>query len=290
MDWFYLAFISAILSASAAVLQKKILFHLDALEFSFVLGLFNFFFALILLPQVSFSSLSSLTLIILYLKTILGALAFWNVMLAIKNMEISGALPLMVLTPVFVAVLSVFILDETLNNIEIYGMVLLLIGTYILEIKKNDKFIDPFKTLVKSKYHKYIFYALLLFSISSVVDKLILNEFKLTPFNFVLFQQLFLGINFTILLFIKSKNPVRILKKISKNNAGWIISISIITIGYRYTQIEAVKIAPVALVLSIKRTSVFFASIFGGKIFSESYLFKKGIAIIIMLTGAYLLT
>ncbi len=66
--------------------------------------------------------------------------------------------------------------------------------------------------------------------------------------------------------------------------------ISVITIGYRYTQIEAVKIAPVALVLSIKRTSVFFASIFGGKIFSESYLLKKGIAIIIMLIGAYLLT
>ena len=290
MDWFYLAFISAILSASAAVLQKKVLFDLDALEFSFVLGIFNFLFALILLPQVNFSSLSSLALIILYLKTILGALAFWNVMLAIKNMEISGALPLMVLTPVFVAVLSVFILNETLNSIEIYGMFFLLIGTYILEIKKNDKFIDPFKTLVQSQYHKYIFYALLLFSISSVIDKLILNEFKLTPFNFVLFQQLFLGINFTLLVLIKSKNPVTVFKKISKDNVGWIITISIITIGYRYTQIEAVKIAPVALVLSVKRTSVFFASIFGGKIFSEHFLLKKGIAIIIMLVGAYFLT
>ena len=43
-------------------------------------------------------------------------------------------------------------------------------------------------------------------------------------------------------------------------------------------------------VLSIERTSVFFASIFGGKIFSEHYFLKKGIAIIIMLVGAYLVT
>ena len=290
MDWFYLAFTSAILSACAAVLQKKVLFDLDALEFSFLLGIFNLIFALFFLPQVNFSSFSLISLVILYCKTILGALAFWNVMLAIKNMEISGALPLMVLTPVFVAVLSFFILGETLNNIELYGMVLLLIGTYILEIKKNDTFITPFKTLVNSKFHKYIFYALVLFSISSVIDKLLLKEFKLTPFNFVVFQQIFLGINFTILILIKSKNPAAIFKKISKYNIGWIVMISVITIGYRYTQIEAVKIAPVALVLSVKRTSVFFASILGGKIFSESNLLKKGIAIIFMLIGAYLLT
>ena len=290
MEWFYLAFISAILSAFAAVLQKKVLFDLDALEFSFILGIFNLVFAFFLLPQVNFDSLSTLGIIILYLKTILGALAFWNVMLAIKNMEISGALPLMVLTPAIVAVLSLFILGESLTGIEIVGMIILLLGTYILELKKNDKFIDPIKTLINSTFHKYIFYALLLFSISSVIDKLILNQYKLSAFNFVLFQQIFLGINFTLLVFIKSKNPIAIFGKISKNNIGWIIVISIITIGYRYTQIEAVKIAPVALVLSIKRTSVFFASILGGKLFRETLLFKKGIAILIMLLGAYFLT
>lgn len=290
MDWFYLAFISALLSAAAAVLQKKVLFNLDALEFSFILGVFNLLFAFALLPQIDFNNLSLPGIIILYFKTILGAFAFWNVMLAIKNMEISGALPLMVLTPGLVAVLSLFVLGETITNIELYGMVLLLIGTYILEIKKNDNFFDPFKTFAKSKYHKYIFYALVLFSVSSVIDKVIIKDYILSPFNFVLFQQIFLGINFTIMILLKSMNPFTILKKVSKDNLLWIIIISVATIGYRYTQIEAIKIAPVALVLSVKRTSVFFASIFGGKLFYESQLLKKGIAILLMLVGAYLLT
>ncbi|MFZ1290092.1 MAG: hypothetical protein WAR79_08375, partial [Melioribacteraceae bacterium] len=60
--------------------------------------------------------------------------------------------------------------------------------------------------------------------------------------------------------------------------------------GYRYTQIEAIKLASVALVLTVKRTSVFFASIIGGKIFKEKYLVKKGIGIILILIGAYILS
>ncbi|MCB0753408.1 MAG: EamA family transporter [Ignavibacteriae bacterium] len=289
MEWFYIAFASAILSAIAAVLQKKVLFNLDALEFSFILSIFNLLLALILLPQLNYSQITATALIILYLKTILGAFAFLNVMLAIKNLEISGALPLMVLTPGIVAVLSLFFLGESITNLEIYGMILLLIGTYVLEIKKHDKLLDPIKTFFNSKYHKYIFYALILFSVSSVIDKLIVKDYKLTPFNFVVFQQIFLGINFTVLILLRAKNPFQLMQKVSKDNLIWILLIAFLTFGYRYAQIEAVKIAPVALVLSIKRTSVLFASIFGGKLFSESQLLKKGIAIGLMLIGAYLL-
>ena len=290
MDWYLLAFISAGLSAVAAVLQKKVLFDFDALDFSFVLALFNALFALTLLGQIDFSSISVTGLIILYLKTFIGALAFWFVMLAIKNMEISGALPLMVLTPGVVAIFSYFLLGETINSIELVGMGLLLVGTYILEIKKGDKLLHPFQVFLNSEYHHFIVYAILLFTASTIIDKVLLTEYKLKPITFVVFQQFFLAINFTIILFIKRKRLLSVLRLFNKETLLIVGIISIVTIGYRYTQIEAFKIAPVALVLSIKRTSVFFASIFGGKIFSEHYLFKKGIAIIIMLLGAYLLT
>jgi len=289
MDWYILAFLSAIFSAIAAVLQKKVLFDLDALEFSFLLGLCNALIVLFILPQLNYSNISSVGLIILYFKTILGAFAFWNVMLAIKNMEISGALPLMVLTPGFVAIFSFILLGEVITNIELLGMVLLLVGTFILEIK-NRRFLEPLKVFIKSKYHRYILYALILFTISSVVDKLLLRDFKFEPTTFVVFQQIFLAINFSIIVIVKSKNIKKIFSAINYNVLAWIGIISILTITYRYLQIEAVKIAPVALVLSIKRTSVFFASVFGGHLFKEHNLTRKTIAIIVMLIGAYLLT
>ena len=290
MDWFYLAFTSAILSAVAAILQKKVLFTFDALEFSFLLSLFNSFLVLFFINNISITGTNETGLLILYFKTILGAGAFWFVMLAIKNMEISGALPLMVLTPALIAIFSFLFIGESIENIEIFGMALLLVGTYLLEIKKGESALNPIKIFYQSKYHHFIIYAIILFTISSIIDKVLLKEYKLQPLTFVFFQQIFLTINFMIFLLFQKKNLIKVIKKINSSNVIWILLISVATLGYRYTQIEAIKIAPVALVLSIKRTSVFFASVIGGKIFSENLILKKGVAIIIMLIGAYLLT
>jgi len=289
MNWYTLAFLSAIFSAIAAISQKKILFKINALEFSFILSLFNALIALLFLVNTDFGNLNQLSLLLLYGKTIIGALAFWCVMLALKNMEISGALPLMVLTPGVVAIFAFFILGEVLNLFEIIGIIFLLLGTYILEIRKSNNFLQPFKIFLNSKYHHYIVYALLLFTFSSIIDKLLLRDFKLPPYEFIGFQHLFLAINFSLLVLLTKKNPIKIFSKMNTKIFGWIFLISIFTIGYRYTQIEAVKIASVALVLTIKRTSVFFAVVLGGKLFLEQSLIKKTIATVIMLIGAYLI-
>ncbi len=289
MEWYILAFLSALFSAVAAISQKKILFDIDALDFSFVLSLFNIIFASIIFFSNDIGNISFISITILYIKTILGAFAFLCVMLAIKNMEISGALPLLVLTPGFVAITAFLFLGESLKSIEITGMVLLLIGVYILEVKKHQKLFEPFTVFLKSKYHKYIIYALLLFTISSVIDKLLLHNYRLKPNVFIGFQQIFLAINFLFILLLNKKNPITVIKKTNKNILLWILLVSVLTIAYRYTQLEAVKIAPVALVLSVKRTSVFFATLFGGKLFLESTLVKKSFATIILLIGAYLI-
>ena len=70
---------------------------------------------------------------------------------------------------------------------------------------------------------------------------------------------------------------------------GWISLISVLTIGYRYTQIVAVSLASVALVLAIKRTSVFWATVIGGKLFNDKDLLKRSIAAILILIGAILI-
>ncbi len=289
MTWFLLAFTSALLSATAAISQKKILFKLDALEFSFALAIFNMFFSLPFFIVVDFGSLTFTSLAILYGKTIMGALAFLCVMLAIKNMEISGALPLMVLTPGLVAFFAFVLLGESLTNYEIIGMVILLVGTYILESKAGFKFWWPAQVFIKSKFHHYVIFALLLFTATSLLDKLLLRDFQLPPFTFMAFQQIFLAFNFLIIAIFTSKKPRQILQTIEKENWLWIIIVAVLTIGYRYTQIEAVKIAPVALVLAVKRTSVFFAAVGGGNIFKEHDLLKKTIATVIMVIGAMMI-
>jgi len=289
MLWFFLALGSALLSAFAAITQKKVLFQLHALEFSFTLAIINLVFSLPLLLGLDLSTISTIGLLILYGKTILGTLAFLCVMLAIKNLEISGALPLMALTPGLVAVAAFILLGESLSEYEIIGMLLLLCGTYIIDARSNTKIFEPFKVFINSKNHRYILFALTLFTASSILDKVLLEKHNLTPLNFIAFQHLFLALNFFLLVLIFGKNPFKIFKNIKVNLWKWLFLISIITIGYRYTQIEAVKIAPVALVLTVKRFSVLFAALIGGRIFKEHHLLRKGIATVIIILGAVMI-
>ena len=289
MEWYIIAFISAILSALAAVSQKKILFDIDALDFSLVLSLFNVLLILFLIPDIHFNEISALSLGILYCKTIFGAVAFWFVMLAIKNLEISGALPLMILTPALVAISAFVILGETITIVEIAGMLLLLVGIYVLETSNSSNIFNSFKVLKSSRYKHFLIGAILLFTVSSLIDKFLLKSHQFEPVSFLFFQQIFLAINFVLIYILAGHNPIKLIKSIEIRHYSWIILIAFFTIGYRYSLLESMKIAPVALVLSIKRTSIFFATILGGKLFSEHALLRRSIATLLMLAGVYLI-
>ncbi|MGB8320120.1 MAG: EamA family transporter, partial [Ignavibacteriaceae bacterium] len=275
MSWFLLAFISALFSAAAAISQKKILFKIDALEFSLLLSLLNIIFLLPLFFFLNYGNIYWDKLIVLYLKTILEAFAFWNVMLAIKNFEISKALPLLALTPGLVAVSAFIFIGDSLTLNEVFGILLLILGTYILEIKSKRDLLDPFKIFISSKKHHYVISALLLFTVTALMDRLLLHKYDMKPESFLVFQNLFIAVNF-ILIFLYSKKSFNNLKSFVRPDLlELLVLISVFTIIYRYAQIEAVKIAPVALVLAVKRISIFLAAIIGGRIFKEHNLWVR---------------
>jgi drug/metabolite transporter (DMT)-like permease len=202
-------------------------------------------------------------------------------------MELSSAIPLLVLTPGLVAIFAFIFLKENLSNLEIIGIVLLIIGTYILQLRRNQKIFDPFISLFKSKGYVYIIIALLTFTITSILDKAILKNFNVSVNAFMGFQHLFLAIIFVSLILMTKER--KIINRTLERTGKLVLLISIITIIYRYAQLQAVKATQVALALSIKRLSVFFAVVIGGKIFKEGNLMKKIIATAIMTIGAILI-
>jgi drug/metabolite transporter (DMT)-like permease len=168
-------------------------------------------------------------------------------------------------------------------------LILLLIGTYILETKPVQTLLEPFQVFFKSKEYRYVIAALLLFTATSILDKLLLNKYNLPPVEFMPFQQFFFAIIFGIIYLYRRKDGLAVINKLDKNVILLIVIVAILTIGYRYTQILSTKIAPVSLVLAVKRTSVFFAAIIGGKLFDEKNLVKKAIAAAIIIAGSLLL-
>jgi drug/metabolite transporter (DMT)-like permease len=289
MTWFAVALISALLSAFAAITQKKVLFNLGALEFSFLLSIANLVFSIPFFFFIDYNTINILNLSILLAKSVIGVAAFLCVMIALKNLEISNALPLLALTPGFVAVFAFLLLGESLKTVEVIGLMFLIVGTFILESKNFKEFVFPFNVFLKSKYHRYIILALFLFTASSILDKLLLIKLNLSPISLTAFQHIYFAIIFSLVyLIFKRKEEVSSVN-IKKDNLGWIALISILTIGYRYTQIVAVSLASVALVLAIKRTSVFWATVIGGKLFNDKDLLKRSIAAILILVGAILI-
>jgi len=286
--WYTLAIISALFSATAAIFEKKALLTARALNFSFLLSIANLVFSIPFLFFIDFSVLAPLNLLALYGKSILGTVSFLMVMYALKDLQISSALPLLVLTPGVVAFMAFLVLGEKLNLLEIGGMLLLLLGTYVLQLKSQMSLTAPFNKVVKIKAYFFILGAVILFSATSIIDKALLSNFKLQPEAFLAFQHLFFAINFC-LLFLVSKTDKKHIKTDLLMVWKWVFVVALFTIIYRYSQILAFKAGSVALVLSIKRTSVFFATLIGGHYFKDEGIFRKSLATLIMIAGAIII-
>jgi drug/metabolite transporter (DMT)-like permease len=284
MAWQILALLSALFSASSAILEKKILLKQKPLEMSALMSLFALVLSIPFFFMIDMNSVSAISLIVLFGKCIIAAGAFYCVMVSIKELQLSSALPLLAITPALVAIFALVFLGESLNILEVTGMILIILGTYALELNAKN-LLSPIKTFLKSKGYFYVLLALLLFTASSVLDKFILKAYNLPINAFMAFQQLFLALIFLSAILIRRNS----LKETFRGSWKLVLLLAAFTIIYRYSQIAAVKNAPVALVLSIKRLSVFFAAIIGGAIFKEKNLIRKGAATTLIVLGTILL-
>ncbi len=288
MTWILLAFSSALFSAGAAVVQKKALFELTALELSF-------FVSISILAASSFvpffadvTSISQKQLLIIVGKSILGGIAFILVMSSLKHNEISNALPLLGLTPAVTALLAAATIHESLQTWEWTGILLMMAGVFIVEKRPDEKIMEPFVTALTSRSHHYIFGALFLFALSSVADKALVGNYRIDPLVVLYYQHIVYALLFGSAL-IARPSSLRTLIEKGRTQFSAIIIIALLTIAYRLTQLEATKDAPVALVLAIKRTSILFASFVGGRMFSEKRLRMRLLGGVLIVVSGFII-
>lgn len=283
MQWYFFAILTALLTAAAAIVEKKTLLKEHAMEFSAVLAVFNFLIALVLLPYINFN-FSLKILVMIYTASVLATIAFLFIAKAVRHMDISVVSPLLSFSPAVVAGLAFFILGEKISYIQLGGILLLIIGSYILELHNHDTK-KIFTKTFKSNYFYYIFLALILYAFCSILDKLILNS--ISPLTYIPIVHFFIAINFIVLICI-FHNGFKGIKHGVKSAGKWIFLVAVLVTGYRLSQAQAVSMTYVSLVIPIKRMSAFFATVIGGKVFHEKNLAKRTLACVIMLAGAFL--
>jgi drug/metabolite transporter (DMT)-like permease len=282
MNWVLLATGSALLSAAAAVSQKRCLVRVHALEFSFLASAAVLALSLVVPLTSDVFALSARAYAVLGVKSLLGGVAFLLVMMALERNPISNALPLLGLTPAVTAILAQFVLGEALRPPEWAGLALVVAGVWLLEARTGGGLFTPFAELFTSGRHRFMGGALLLFAISAVGDKLLVSGMKVSP-PLVLFHQHVVYCLVFAALLVARRRPLAGLAGAIREQWPLLLVIAVLTIGYRYLQLQATQAGPVALVIAVKRTSIVYATLFGGRLFAEEHVARRlaGAALIV---------
>ncbi len=287
--WFTFAIISAFCASLSTIIEKKVLEKEHSSTFSAIL---SFLAAIITLPALYIYRDFDIPLMvwpILIVSSLLVTIAFLEVTSGIRHLDISNSAPLFLLSPLMTALLAFVFLGETLSVLQLSGMVLLGVGTYILQTKNLLDARGFLSHLTHDKYVKIILLGLFLYGITSILDRVVLHTYNMPVFLSLAISQILIAINFGFLMLYKKINLVLIIKNSFSKNIKIILLVAMLTVSYRVAQNYAVSLAAVGLVTAVKRSSSLFTTIIGGEIFHEKELIKKSIACLIMILGVFLI-
>ncbi len=287
MSWLALATGSALLSAAAAIAQKRVLQRLGALELSFLATAAVLLLAAWVPLREDVLALTPRAAGVLAAKSLVGAVAFLLVMRALERHPISGALPVMGLTPAVTALLATVLLRDTLRPGEWLGLALVTAGLWALESREGRGPFGPFGAVFGTGRHRHMLGAVLLFALSSVGDKLLLTGMRVPP-NVVLFHQHVVYLAVFGAMLLARRAPAAALARGAREQWPLLLAIAACTLGYRFLQLEATQAGPVALVLAVKRTSIVYASLAGGRLFAEERLAPRVIAAVLIVGAGFL--
>ncbi len=295
VSWQMLVGGTVILYALGSILEKKSLFKEHAMEYS---ATFSFLTALLSLPLLFFINLdvSGWYVGLIYLISLFGSLSFLLIAKGTKHMPISLSSPLFSFGPAFTALLGYFFLNEYLTGNQMLGIILILLGSYVLEIEKKKSFfaelLSPIKTMAHSKYVHYVVFAILLVSVGGIVGRFMLNTdnpLAVNPIAYLIIFHVFTAFNFYVLITIYHDGFKGILHGL--RNSGKIISLNaIVFVAARLLLVTAMAMpaAKIALIAGLRRMSTVVSAVLGGKLFHEGHMLQRSIACLIMVAGAIL--
>ena len=281
MTWIIAILGSAFFFALNHIFRKKILESANVIDMMTLTCAISF---LIMLPFWKFIDFNvssrNLFLIMLASASAFGGSFLLNV--AYKRCEISTVSPLLNINPLFVILLSYFILGEVLNGKQFMGVLLILIGGYIVTLEKIRYFFRPFTSMPK-KYFLIVFSTLVLWTFCPVLNRIVLLEIDSITYLFFFTMFIFC---FQIVLPI-SKNRFRNVIALAREKWPLLIMTSLFLDISDFLHLTAIAIptAVVSLVIPVKRISNLFTIILGGNLFNEKNLIVKSIACTIMLAG-----
>jgi drug/metabolite transporter (DMT)-like permease len=288
MLWVVYALASAICLSAGSLLGKHVLKREHALEYGATQG----FIALLLVFTLPFIKLDYSWSIYASLFIISIVLAAGNLyyLRSIRHSELSSTMPLMNLSPLFLLALAFTLLGETPTLIDVGGVLLLVAGTYVVQLSqmnpeaKKGGFFEPFKVLMGSRYALYMIFAVLVLSFASVMIKAVAIK-GIDALSLLVILRLFLGLDYVVLE--AAQHGIKEIFQDVRKDGLPIVGSTLMSIAGDFFFILAVLVpgALVSLIVPVQRTSTLLTSLAGGHLFKESGIRMKIFGCLIMILG-----
>jgi len=223
----------------------------------------------------------------------LNIVAHWFMYRALNLAEFNHLMPFMALVSVSVIIPPIFMLGEIPTAAGLLGIILIVIGAITMNYKKNKhKDSSNQKHKNNRKGALYFLVTAICFTFTSTLAKVTVQESSVLFSSLVV--HLLIGVGFLSMLIVyKEFGKIRdvILKPELRPLLFGMIIVGIIVFAENGTVNTALRIAPVASVMAIKRIMPLFAFLIGLFYFKErDDLKKKIIATALMVAGAVFVT
>ncbi|MEM9137464.1 MAG: DMT family transporter, partial [Cyanobacteria bacterium P01_F01_bin.42] len=203
---------------------------------------------------------------------------------AIQLSDLSLTVPLITLTPLFILLTGPVVVNEYPTSTDVVGILLIVAGAYCLNIRGNLQALwSPFVSLWRNRGSRMMLFVAFLWSFSSVVDKVGVQNSS--PLFWVTALLSFIALGMWPIIQSQCPRPWRLILK------HWrvLAPIGIFQGLAVLVQMQAIQLTSVARVIAIKRMSALLSVIWGGIVLKEMGLRDRLFGTCLMVAGVFVI-
>ena len=299
MLWFVLSFIGAISDAGYYICVKKYVQIYNQQLLAAGIYVCTGIVLLVTSSIIGFPSIGQNFIFAVLVSCFLGSVAILLTFTALKDTDISLAVPMISLTPLFLIITAFLFLHEIPSPMGVVGIIIIVAGSYILNLSSHHtRLSDPLRSILSNRGVLLMIVVSFIYAVAINFDKIVATNSD--PVFGSGIESLILGIICVGSFFVTTKTkwhsteisiePVK--KQLLPSEVpglhflviciviGGILSISSVSIMTAFTM----QIVP--YVIAIKRMSIIVIVLYGCFVFHEKEVFLRLSGAILMAIGA----
>jgi drug/metabolite transporter (DMT)-like permease len=284
MLWFVLSVLTALAMSSEGAWQKKFFSHLGPHAMAMYSLVYSVPFFLTAFAFIPHPSLDAEFWISFLGSFLLNAIAYFLYVKAIQASPLSLTIPYLAFTPAFMIFTGRVLLNEEPNLYGILGILLSLVGGYILNVDvRRWSPLEPLRVASKEKGSRLMLAVALIYSVSAVLDK------KAIIHSSPLFFGIFFYIIFAPTLFVYWVLKGKISWDFWRGDPLKGAVAGLLVFLHSVFHAWAISLTKAAYMISVKRLSVLFSVVYGWLIFDEENMAARLGGAVLMVAGAVLI-